>query len=101
MDIERIRNNYIIIFVFSSNPNIDCSKMPSLKLPCTPVHGGWSNWIQGSHCTQFYRTCTNPRPNACGNKCVGESNRTIHRHCGIVDHRASDTKLGPIDEHMP
>jgi hypothetical protein len=39
MDIERIRNNYIIIFVFSSNPNIDCSKMPSLKLPCTPVHG--------------------------------------------------------------
>jgi hypothetical protein len=50
--------------------------LPSLKLPCSPVHGGWSNWKKSfwNFCIQ-YRTCTNPKPNACGNKCVGKSTR--------------------------
>ena len=78
--------------------------MPSLKLPCTPVHGGWSNWISGSRCTQLYRTCTNPRPNACGNECMGESIKLIH-DCAVeqVDEkRVQDTEQisDVVDHHV-
>jgi len=81
--------------------------MPSLKLPCTPVHGGWSNWKYSfwNFCKQ-YRTCTNPRPNACGNECMGESIILIP-DCAVAhvdDKRVQDTKQKPnvvaTDHHV-
>jgi len=55
-----------------TNKIVNCDTLPSLKLPCTPVNGGWTGWMKTSACIAR-RYCTQPPPNDCGTPCVGIS----------------------------
>ncbi|XP_063439582.1 peroxidasin-like [Mytilus trossulus] len=59
-----------------TNKIVNCDTLPSLKLPCTPVDGGWTRWVRISKCFAK-RYCTKPLPNDCGKPCVGTSTKFL------------------------
>ncbi|VDI74777.1 Hypothetical predicted protein [Mytilus galloprovincialis] len=62
-----------------TNKIVNCNDLPPLELPCTPVNGGWTGWMQTSACIAR-RSCTHPPPNDCGTPCVGISIKYLCIH---------------------